>query len=80
MPLTSVFFFGIISVWVGAALRLARTMQPEEEEIVTRVGGVLSFLSWLTNSFVVVTLSYIKLLPSTTAPCGTSWVVWRGNF
>ncbi|KAI8468826.1 MAG: TLC ATP/ADP transporter-domain-containing protein [Monoraphidium minutum] len=36
MPLTCVFFFGIISVWVGAALRLARTMAPEEHAAVTR--------------------------------------------
>jgi hypothetical protein len=37
MPLTSVFFFGVVAVWVGAALRLARTMAPAEREIVTQV-------------------------------------------
>jgi hypothetical protein len=36
MPLTAVFFFGVISVWVGAALRLAK-MAPEEERRVTEV-------------------------------------------
>lgn len=39
MPLTSVFFFGVVAVWVGAALRLARTMQPEERESINKVCG-----------------------------------------
>jgi hypothetical protein len=37
MPFTAVFFFGVISVWVGAALRLAKTMAPEERVAVDKV-------------------------------------------
>lgn len=37
MPFTAVLFLAVIGVWSGAALRLARTMAPEQKAKVLRV-------------------------------------------